>query len=367
MRTLRANTVRLALAVSAVGLFCLATPPRALAEESVGCGYSGGYDGGDSPGGNRIGFGYDRPGSPSTDCPSPKDINNSLGQISNDRVKSLVTHNRLASPLLGGTEQINCGNCFRGFGVLGSFSGGFNGRKNITERLSILGGASYNEYDSKSSETKRAPILALGLRYDFADWGASRPFFEIAGTVSPGERVRTVRIVNSGGVFGALTGGTDATTWSANARAGWVFRVSPVAELAAYVAYSRTEQRFGAYTERGDPAQLPLSYSTRTASINVVKGVVQHTQLLSPMIEAHLSAGLAHGFGAKSGIAAVSALPFYGAFTPAARSSTWAEIDARVGFRVLKGTVIDVFALTTLGPKPVGNSIHGGLGLRYLF
>jgi hypothetical protein len=35
--------------------------------------------------------------------------------------------------------------------------------------------------------------------------------------------------------------------------------------------------------------------------------------------------------------------------------------------RIAKGTIIDIFALTTLGPQPVGNTIHGGLGLRYLF
>src|SRR5690606_17628125 len=122
-----------------------------------------------------------------------------------------------------------------GFGMAGSFSAGFNGRKKLTERLSVLGGLSYNEFDSKSAKTTRAPILALGLRYDLADWGSSRPFFEVAGSLSPGERVRTMRIVNVGGAAAALVGATDATTWSASARAGWVFRVSPVAEFAAYV------------------------------------------------------------------------------------------------------------------------------------
>ena len=247
-----------------------------------------------------------------------------MQQIARDRVKNLITHNRLASPLLGGTEQINCGDCFRGFGMAGSFSAGANGRKSLTDRLSVLGGLSYNEFDSKSTQTKRAPIFALGLRYDLADWGSSRPFFEVASTLSPGERVRTLRIVNAGGGAGALYGSTDATTWSINTRAGWVYRVSPVGELAAYVAYTRTEQHFGAHTEQGPANLLPLTYATRSASINVVKVVVQHTQLLSPMIEAHVSAAIAHGFGAKAGINAVTAAPFFGAFTPAAKNSTWA-------------------------------------------
>ena len=369
MRTLRSTLGGVALVAGATYFASMLASAPARAEQPIGCGgynYMTTENGYSSEGSGYPGYGYGY-GYGYGDCPTQSDINTSLQQISNDRVKNLITHNRLASPLLGGTEQINCGDCFRGFGMLGSFSAGFNGRKGLTDRLSVLGGLSYNEYSSKSTETKRAPIFALGLRYDLADWGASRPFFEVAGTLSPGERVRTLRIVNAGGVAGALYGATDATTWSINTRAGWVFRMSPVAELAAYVSYARTEQRFGAYSEQGPVTLLPLSYGTRNSSINVVKGVVQHTQLLSPKIEAHVSAAIAHGFGAKAGVNAVTALPFFGAFTPAAKDSTWAEFDARIGFRIAKGTVIDVFALTTVGPQPVGNTIHGGLGLRYLF
>lgn len=351
MRTLISKLSGLALVALVAGLGLLAAPEKARSQIF----YCGDY-------GQNLDVAFDY----YYDCPTPSDIDKSLRQVANDRFKNLVAFNRLMSPLLGGTEQINCGDCFRGFGMAGSFSAGFNGRKSVTDRLSVLGGLSYTEYDSRSTTT-RAPIFALGLRYDLADWGSSRPFFEVAGSLSPGNRVRTVRFVNAGGTLGALSGSTDATTWSFNTRAGWVYRMSPVAELAAYVGYARTQQHFGAYTEQGDAALLPLTYGSRDSSINIVKAVVQHTQLLSPMIEAHVSAGLAHGFGARSGIEAVSVLPFYGAFTPSVSNSTWAEFDARIGFRVAKGAVIDVFALTTVGPQPVGNTIHGGLGLRYLF
>ena len=301
------------------------------------------------------------------DCPTPADIDNSLRQIGDDRVKNLVTHNRLAAPLLGATEQINCGDCFRGFAMAGSFSAGFNGRKNLTERLSVLGGLSFNEFDSKSTKTTRAPIFALGLRYDLADWGTSRPFFQVAGSLSPNERVRTTRVVLLNGTPAAVSGATDATTYALHARAGWVYRVSPVGEFAAYVDLSHTGQRFSAYTEKGDPNLLPLTYESRTTSSNVVRAVVQHTHLLTPSIEVHVGAGIAHGFGSKSGLSASSQLDFYGVFTGSAKNTTWAEVDARVGFRVAKGVVIDAFALTTFGPDPVGNTIHGGLGLRYLY
>lgn len=351
MRTL-IGKLGLAAFAGAAAYIAAGAPHEARAE--IYCGYD------NQPAFNAI------PSQGPVNCPTPTDINTSLIQTSNSQIGNLVTHNRLASPLLGGTEQINCGDCFRGFGMAGSFSLGFNGRKNVTDRLSVLGGLSYNEFDSKSTKTTRAPIFALGLRYDLADWGGSRPFFEVSGSLSPNERVQSTRVVFAGGIPGVLRGATDATTWSANARAGWVYRLSPTGELAGYLSYSRTEQRYDGYTETGNLLLMPLTYGARTSSINVVKGVVQHTQLFTSFLEGHVSAAIAHGFGARSAIAA-TAVFFPGVFTAAAKDTTWAEFDARLGFRVMKGTVIDVFAITTVGPKPVGNTIHGGLGLRYLF
>lgn len=303
-----------------------------------------------------------------SNCPSPGDIDNSLRAVSDDRMRHLVTNGRLASLLLGGTEQINCGDCFRTFGALGSYSFGANGRFNATERLSVLGGVSFNDYDSRGTRTTRAPIFALGLRYDLADWGKSRPFFQVGGSLSLFERTRTTRVVAFNGAPVALRGTTDSNTWSVHARAGWVYRVSPVGEFAAYVNLSHSTQRFDSYGEfAANPNVLPLTYAARSSSMNVIKAVVQHTHLLSSFVELHVSAGLAHSFGSRSGLGAVSLEPTYGTFAVGARNSTWAEFDGRLGFRVAKGVVVDAFALTTVGPKPIGNSLHGGLGLRYLF
>jgi hypothetical protein len=33
-------------------------------------------------------------------------------------------------------------------------------------------------------------------------------------------------------------------------------------------------------------------------------------------------------------------------------------------FRISKGWIADLFVNGTLGPQPVGNTIHGGVGLR---
>jgi hypothetical protein len=39
----------------------------------------------------------------------------------------------------------------------------------------------------------------------------------------------------------------------------------------------------------------------------------------------------------------------------------------RVGYRLQKGIVIDAFANGTLAKQPIGNTIHSGVGVRYLF
>jgi hypothetical protein len=49
------------------------------------------------------------------------------------------------------------------------------------------------------------------------------------------------------------------------------------------------------------------------------------------------------------------------------RPVTWAEFGARLGYRLTEKLVVDAFVLGTAGAEPAGNTIHGGLGLRYSF
>ena len=52
------------------------------------------------------------------------------------------------------------------------------------------------------------------------------------------------------------------------------------------------------------------------------------------------------------------------ALVPTMGNQGWFEYGGRLGFRVQKGWIVDLFANGTLGPQPVGNTIHGGVGLR---
>jgi hypothetical protein len=49
---------------------------------------------------------------------------------------------------------------------------------------------------------------------------------------------------------------------------------------------------------------------------------------------------------------------------PTIGNQSWFEYGGRLGFRITQGWVADLFLNGTAGPQPVGNTIHGGVGLR---
>ncbi|KRR08183.1 hypothetical protein CQ10_14780 [Bradyrhizobium valentinum] len=46
------------------------------------------------------------------------------------------------------------------------------------------------------------------------------------------------------------------------------------------------------------------------------------------------------------------------------RQSGLVEYGGRLGLRITKGWIADLFVNGTAGPQSVGNTIHGGVGLR---
>ena len=52
-----------------------------------------------------------------------------------------------------------------------------------------------------------------------------------------------------------------------------------------------------------------------------------------------------------------------GLVVPTIGNQAWFEYGGRLGFRITSGWVADLFLNGTLGPQPVGNTIHGGVGL----
>jgi hypothetical protein len=288
----------------------------------------------------------------------------SIGGLADQRSNQMITNQVLGSVLLGVNEQINCTDCISAFGSAGSFSAGVHGRKELTNNLSFLGGLAYTQYSEGGYHVTSAPIGAFALRYDFTDWGSSRPFFDVGTILTPWEKVRYSRsyLTNFGPV--ALTSSTDASNYAVFGRAGWISRVSPRDEAAAFVELWQLWQHVSGYTDPAaaifNPFNATVGSGTDRTSLVKIGG--QWTHMLTPTIEGNINGGWVQSFGGRSGI--VATVTGNGTVVPTVGNQGFAEYGGRLGFRLSRGWVADLFVNGTLGPRPIGNTIHGGLGLR---
>jgi hypothetical protein len=102
--------------------------------------------------------------------------------------------------------------------------------------------------------------------------------------------------------------------------------------------------------------------ATATDRTGLVKIGGQWTHLFAGNIETNINGGWVQSFASHSGI--VATVTGDGIVVPTMGNQVWFEYGGRLGFRVHKGWIVDLFANGTLGPQPVGNTVHGGVGLR---
>ena len=287
----------------------------------------------------------------------------SIKGVVDQRFNQIVTNRVLGNVLLGINEQINCSDCVSAFGSAGSFSAGIHGRKEITSNLSLLAGIAYTQYGESGYNVTSAPIGAFALRYDFTDWGSSRPFFDIGTILTPFEKVNYNRgyTTNFGNV--ALQGSTNASEYGVYGRAGWVTRLSPRDELAASIEVWQLWQHVNAYNDPGvafDPFNASIAAGTDRTNLAKVGG--QWTHLFGSNVEGNINGGFVQSFANHSGL--VATVTGDGQVVPTIGNQYWFEYGGRIGYRITKGWTADMFVDGTLGPQPVGNTIHGGIGLR---
>ena len=283
------------------------------------------------------------------------------------RESQLVNMRILGSLLIGANEQVNCSSCASGFASVGSFSIGTHGRWALSDRLTLLAGVSFDEFTSDGAHVTNAPIIAGSLRYDLADWGRSRPYFEAGATVAPYEVSNYTRKYAYGGGVGTGTGSTVSRGLSAFGRVGWVWRASPIDEIAAYGDLNRSWQQTNAYSEAtGLLNPQPATFAGGVDAFNIARIGAQYTHLFGSNLEVNGNLAIARGFGAQVGVDA-SVAGFGLVPNLSVGSSTWAEFGGRLGYRVTDKFVIDAFMLGTAGALPGGHTLHGGFGLRYAF
>ena len=288
---------------------------------------------------------------------------NSINDLAKQRFNQMITNRVLGTVLLGVNEQVNCSDCISAFGSAGSFSAGIHGRKSLTNNLSLLAGIAYTQYSEGGYSVTSAPIGAFALRYDFVDWGSSRPFFDIGTILTPYEKVRYTRSYQTSLGAVSLDGQTTASNYAVYGRAGWMSRLSPRDEVAASVEVWQLWQRVKGYA---DPAAtfnpFDASIAGGTDRTGLVKVGGQWTHLFGSSVEANINGGWVQSFGSHSGI--VATVTGDGTVVPTIGNQGWFEYGGRLGFRITKGWVADLFLNGTAGPQPVGNTLHGGVGLR---
>jgi len=288
---------------------------------------------------------------------------NSVNGLAGQRFNQMITNQVLGSVLLGVNEQINCSDCISAFGSVGSFMAGVHGRKELTNNLSLLAGLAYTQYSENGFHVTSAPIGAFALRYDFTDWGPSRPFFDVGAVLTPFERARYSRsyLTSLGTV--SLESTTDASNYAVYGRGGWLSRLSPRDEVAASVEIWQLWQHVSGYS---DPAAafnpFDATVATGTDRASLVKLGGQWTHLFGSSVEGNLNGFYVHSFASGSGI--VATVTGDGLIAPTMGNQGWFEYGGRLGFRLAKGWIADIFVNGTLGPQPVGNTVHGGAGLR---
>ena len=288
---------------------------------------------------------------------------NSINALAGQRFNRMITNQVLGSVLLGVNEQINCSDCVSAFGSVGSFTAGLHGRKELTNNLSLLAGLAYTQYGENGYHVTDAPIGAFALRYDFTDWGSSRPFFDIGTVLTPYEKVRYSRSYTTSLGAVSLESSTTSSDYAAYGRAGWLSRLSPRDEVAASLELWQLWQHVAGYSDPAaafNPFDATIAGGTDRASLVKLGG--QWTHLFGSSVEANVNSAVVQSFGAHSGI--VATVTSDGIVTPTMGNQAWFEYGGRLGFRITKGWVADLFVNGTMGPQPVGNTIHGGVGLR---
>jgi hypothetical protein len=275
----------------------------------------------------------------------------------------MITTRVLANVLLGVNEQVNCSNCVSAFGSAGSFSAGVHGRYNITDSLSILGGLAYAQFSEDGFNVTSAPIGAFALRYDFTEWGKSRPFFDIGTVLSPDQHVNYMRSYISSVGLTQITSNTTASNYSVFERAGWIIRVTPRDEFAVSGELWQGWQRVRGYQELATLANpFSATIADSTDRINLARVGAQWTHLFGTFIEVNVNGGFVQSFASSTGLQV--AVVGVGNILPTFGNQHWFELGGRIGARLTKNMTADVFVDGTLGPYPVGNTVHGGVGLR---
>jgi Autochaperone Domain Type 1 len=293
-------------------------------------------------------------------------MQDSVTSLAQAQLNQLITSRLLGSLLLGANEQVSGCDCGGGFASIGSFSLGSHGRWSLSDSLTLLAGAAFEQYYQDGANVRGAPIVAASLRYDPPNWGKSRPFLEFGAAASPYIDTTYTRYYTNGLTPAQGVGTAVDRSISVFGRVGWVDRLTPIDEAAVFADLVRGWQQSGGYTEAANALNpFPATVSTGVDRQDVVRFGATYTHLLFGNLEANINGAIAYGFDNEFG-SRVNIVSFGSVAPYPLLNSAWTEFGGRLGYRFSRNLAVDAFLIGTLGGE-IGATLHGGIGVRYAF
>ena len=294
------------------------------------------------------------------------ELNQSLYQLALSQQAQLITANLVGKLLLGKNDQVSCGNCGSAGLSFGSFSASAHGRKALTPELTALFGLAFGRYEEKGAFVTDSYTFAGGLRYDPADMGSSRPYFEVGAAIAPGQKASYRRAYLTGAGMATGAGATRTSNISAYARAGWVARLNRRDEVGGSLSLGHSWQTQRSYDEAtGSGNPFAAQYNGGLRQMSMAGLSAQYTHLFGRRIEVGVDAGISRSFGSHSSIAATIA--GFGQGKVDAGEITNFEPGARIGVRLSRRVKIDSFINATIANQSIGTSKHGGFAFGLSF
>ena len=163
-----------------------------------------------------------------------------------------------------------------------------------------MGGFSYNQWNASGITVQNAPTIAGSLIYDFWKWGASRPFLEAGGALTPYEDVHYSRSYAMADDGGRLRLGDQPRPLPV--RTGGMDRAPHADRRGVGLRRSQPQLDADRRLHRSHDRAQPLSRDGRERPRPPQRGALgaQITHLFNGNIEANLSGAVAYGFGAGS-------------------------------------------------------------------
>ena len=205
--------------------------------------------------------------------------------------------------------------------------------------------------------------ILIGLN-EQVRFGKSRPYAEAGISASYQKITYSPSYVSSSGSSSGVskTHGYDVSGY---AEAGWVDRITPRTEAAAYFSYSRLWQIVEDYVEPAssdDPLNAEIPAGTDVMDVAGLNA--QTTHLVGRRVEADFNGGVEWALNVHSGLRATVNSIRAAASQP---DFVYYQLGSRFGIRLKSRLTADLFINSIVGTHGIESSAHGGLGFRWAF